>query len=126
MEYFKINGHDYSMYTNSLVITKQHNYDMITSAGGKDRITYRYARRLIDVGIIPLDSETMAQLLADINQFRVTVSFLEPETNTLVENLECIVPQNLVEYYTIQAGNVKYKALSLRLQEVNYIGGVVS
>lgn len=123
--FFKINNNDYSMYVNQLTITTQHTFEQKTTAGGKDRITYRYSRRIIDVGIIPLNDTVMARLLNDADKFRVSVSFRDPKTNELVENLECIIPQNVVEYYTIQAGNVSYKAFSLRLQEVNYIGEVV-
>ena len=126
MEYFlKINGNDYSMYVNQLIVTTQHTFETKTTATGKDRISYRYPRRIIDVGIIPLNDATMVKLLNDLDSFRVSVSFRNPKTNTLIENLDCIIPQNTVEYYTIQAGNVSYKAFTVRLQEVNYIGEVI-
>lgn len=120
--YFKINGNDYSMYVNKLQVGTEHNYEMRTSAGGADRVTYKYNRKILEVGIIPLDSEAMARLLSDVNQFRVTVSFRDPITNAMVEDMPCIIPSNLVDYYTIQAGNVTYKAFSLSIREINYIG----
>ena len=123
--FFKINGNDYSMYVNKLQVGTEHFYEQKSSASGSDRITHKYKRRVIEVGIIPLDDATMMRLLTDVDKFRVSVSFRDPLTNTLVENMTCIIPNNIVEYYTIQAGNVKYKAFNLQLKEVNYIGEVV-
>ena len=125
MSYFlKINNHDYSMYVNKLQVGTEHHYALKSSANGADRITYKYKRRVVEVGIIPLDEVAMMNLLTDVDQFRVSVSFRDPLTNTLVENMDCIIPNNIVEYYTIQVGNVMYKAFSLQLHEVNYIGEV--
>ena len=123
--FFKINNNDYSMYVNKLQVGTEHHYTIKSSANGADRISYKYKRRVIEVGIIPLDDAAMLRLMSDVDQFRVTVSFRDPLTNTVVENMNCIIPNNIVEYYTIQVGNVKYKAFSLQLQEVNYIGEVV-
>lgn len=123
--FFKINNNDYSMYVNKLIVGTEHFYDMRTSANGADRITHRYKRRTLEIGIIPLDDTAMTNLLADVDKFRVSISFRDPQTNTLVENMTCIIPTSLIEYYTIQVGNVKYKAFSLQIKEVNYIGEVV-
>lgn len=126
MSYFlKINDNDYSMYVNKLKVGTEHHYSMKSSANGADRISYKYKRRVIEVGIIPLNDAAMTSLMTDVDKFRVSVSFRDPQTNTLVENLDCIIPNHIVEYYTIQVGNVMYKAFSLQLQEVNYIGEVV-
>ena len=126
MSYFlKINDNDYSMYVNKLQVATQHHYQQESSASGADRITYKYKRRVIEVGIIPLDDAAMMNLMNDIDKFRVSVSFRDPLTNTITENMNCIIPNNIVEYYTIQVGKVQYKAFSLQLQEVNYIGEVV-
>lgn len=121
--FFKINGHDYSMYVNKLVVGTEHNYNIKTSAYGYDQINYKYSKRVLEVGIIPLDDAAMMNFLTDINKFQVTVSFLDPATNTMVENLPCIIPTNLIEYYTIQAGNTKYKAFSLQIKECKTKGG---
>ena len=122
--FFKINDNDYSMYVNKLQVGTQHHYQQRSSANGADKITHKYKRRVIEVGIIPLDDAAMMRLMNDIDKFRVSISFRDPLTNTVVENMTCIIPNNIVEYYTIQVGNVKYKAFSLQLQEVNYIGEV--
>lgn len=123
--FFKINDHDYSMYVNRLQVGTEHFYNLKSSANGADRVSHKYKRRVLSVGIIPLDDAAMANLLSDVDRFRVSVSFRDPSTNMLVENMTCIIPTNLVEYYTIQAGNVSYKAFTLQLNEVNYIGEVV-
>ena len=120
--YFKINGNDYSMYVNKLQVGTEHNYKMETSAGGADRVTHKYSRKILEVGIIPLDGEAMARLLSDVNQFRVTISFRDPRTNAMVEDMPCIIPRHLIDYYTIQADKVMYQAFSLTIREINYIG----
>ena len=122
--FFKINGNDYSMYVNKLIVGTEHFYEQKTSALGADRITHKYKRKTLEVGIIPLDDATMTKLLTDIDKFQVSISYRDPQTNLLVENMSCIIPNNLVEYYTIQAGNVKYKAFSLQIKQINRIGGV--
>ena len=122
--YFKINDNDYSMYVNKLQVGTEHFYNMKSSANGADRISYKYKRRILDVGIIPLDDAAMTRLLTDVDKFRVSISFRDPLTNTLVEDMTCIIPNNIIEYYTIQVGNVKYKAFNLQIKEVNYIGEV--
>lgn len=123
--FFKINGHDYSMYVNKLIVGTEHTYTAKTSAYGYDQINYKYSKRTLEVGIIPLDDAAMTSLLTDVNKFKVTISYRDPTTNTMVENLPCVIPNNLIEYYTIQAGNVKYKAFSLQIKEYKTKGGAV-
>ena len=118
MSYFKIDGTDYSMYVNKLKVAKEHIYKGQTNAAGNLLVKYVNTKRIIEVGIIPLDSEAMARLQTDINKFKVLVSYRDPETQALVENITCIIPHNSVDYYTIQADNVKYKAFSLELKEL--------
>lgn len=122
--FFKINDNDYSMYVNKLQIGTEHFYQQKSSANGADKITHKYKRRTIEVGIIPLNDIAMMRFLTDVDKFRVSVSYRDPSTNTLVENVTCIIPNHIVDYYTIQVGNVKYKAFTLQLKEVNYIGEV--
>ena len=121
--FFKINGNDYSMYVNKLIVGTEHNYEIKTSALGADRVTHKYKRKTLEVGIIPLDDATMMRFLADVDKFQVSISYRDPLTNTLVENMTCIIPNNLIEYYTIQVGNVKYKAFSLQIKEIKGRGG---
>ena len=118
MNYFKINGHDYSIYVNKLKVAKEHNYKGMTNAAGNTIVKYVTTKRIIEVGIIPLTTDVMQSLQADIKQFKVAISYLEPETNTLVENVSCIIPQSSVDYYTIQADNVKFNAFTLTFTEL--------
>lgn len=118
MSYFKINGTDYSMYVNNLKVAREHIYKGQTNAAGNTIVKYVNTKRIIGVGIIPLDDEAMARLQADINQFKVTISYLDPHTKELEENVSCIIPQNSVDYYTVQVGNVKFKAFSLEFKEL--------
>ena len=117
--YFKINGTDYSKYVNKLKVAREHIYKGMTNAAGNLLVKYVNTKRIIEVGIIPLDSTTMKQLQTDINKFKVTVSYLDPETGALVENVSCIIPHNSVDYYTVQgADNTSFKAFSLEFKEL--------
>ena len=118
MAYFKINGHDYSMYVNQLKIGNQVTYKSAVNAAGNTVVKYVATKRLFTVGIIPLDDSAMAALHKDINNFKVSISYREPSTNELVENVQCIIPLNEVEYYTIQADKVMYKAFLLTIKEL--------
>jgi hypothetical protein len=116
--FFKINNNDYSPYVNALKVGTQHNYKMETSALGSEKVTYYNTKHIIEVGIIPLDTEVMAALQKDINKFHVSISYRDPETNLLVEGITCIIPQNLVDYYTIRADKTSYNAMTLTFTEI--------
>jgi hypothetical protein len=118
MTYFKINGVDFSMYINKLKVGREHIYKGMTNAAGNLLVRYVNTKRIIEVGIIPLDSAAMKSLQEQINKFSVTISYLDPETGVLEENVACIIPHNSVDYYTVQAGNTKFKALSLEIKEL--------
>lgn len=116
--FFKINNNDYSMYVNKLVVGTEHNYKSMATAAGNTIVKYVNSKRVIEVGIIPLDDIAMKNLLTDVDKFQVTISFRNPETNEMTENINCIIPNHLVEYQTIQVGKVRYKALSLQIKEL--------
>lgn len=118
MAYFKINNVDYSMYVNSLVISKETNYTAQTNAAGDSVVDYINSKREIEVGIIPLDDAAMAQLQTAIDAFNVSISFRNPKTNALEENVNCIIPETEIEYYTIQVNKVMYNALTLTFIEL--------
>lgn len=118
MAYLKINGNDYSSIVNILKVDKQVTYKAATNAAGNTVVKYVTTKRNFTVGIIPLDDAKMKALQADISQFKVSISYRDPETGELVENVNCIVPLNEVEYYTIQADKVMYKAFLLAIQEL--------
>lgn len=118
MSYFKIGNNDYSMYVNQLKVNKTATYNIQTNAAGNSVVDYINSKRVIEVGIIPVDDEAMAKLQADIDAFNVSISFRNPKTNVLEENVNCIIPTNSVEYYTIRANKVSYKALVLQFTEL--------
>lgn len=118
MAYFKIGNNDYSMYVNELNVSTETNYNSQTNAAGNTVVDYINKKRTISVGIIPLDDRAMADLQADIDAFNVSISFRNPKTNALEENVNCIIPSNEVEYYTIQVNKVLYNAFTLEFIEL--------
>lgn len=118
MAYFKIGNNDYSMFTSELKISTNHNYNAQTNAAGDTVVDYINKKRTIQVTIIPLNEDIMAQLQTDINAFNVSLSFLNPETKVLETNVNCIIPKNEPEYYTIQIGKTMFKAMQLVCEEL--------
>ena len=116
MAYFKIGKTDFSNIVNELKIDKTSNYNSQTNAAGDTVVDYINTKRIIEVGIIPLDDTDMANLQTAINDFDVMISFRNPRTNQL-ETIFCIIPESGVEYYTIQANKVMYKAFKLKFIE---------
>jgi hypothetical protein len=118
MSYLIINDVDFSMYVNKLKVAREHIYKGMINASGNTLVKYVNTKRILEVGIIPLDAAAMANLQGVINEFKVRVSYLDPETGALEENVSCIIPHNSVDYYTIQAGNTSFKAFALELKEL--------
>lgn len=116
MAYFKIGKTDFSSIVNELNINNTSNYNSQTNAAGDTVVDYINTKRIIEVGIIPLDDTTMAELQTAINDFDVMISFRNPRTNQL-ETIFCIIPESGIEYYTIQANKVMYKAFKLKFIE---------
>ena len=117
MAYFKIGKTDFSNIVNELKIDKTSNYNSQTNAAGDTVVDYINTKRIIEVGIIPLDDTDMANLQTAINDFKVMISFRNPRTNQL-ETIFCIIPESGVEYYTIQANKVMYKAFRIKFIEL--------
>lgn len=118
MAYFKINGKDYSNIVNALKVNKSAHYNAQTNAAGDTVVDFINHKRAIEVGIIPLSDTFMAPLQADLDAFNVSISFLNPQTNLLEENVNCIIPETEIEYYTIQVGNVSYNGMTLKFTEL--------
>lgn len=118
MAYLKINDIDFSMYVNELRVTNTHNYNSQTNAAGNTVVDYINKKRTIEVGIIPVDDEVMANIQAVIDNFNVTVAFRNPKTNVLEEGVNCIVPSNDTDYYTIRTDKVMYEAMKLKFYEL--------
>ena len=118
MAYFKINNIDFSMYVNELKVDTENNYNAQTNAAGDTVVDYINKKRSIEVGIIPLNDTAMANLQTAVDAFNVSISFRNPNTNQLEENVNVIIPSSGVEYYTIRADKVMYKAFSLQFIEL--------
>ena len=117
MAYFKMDGTDYSMYVSSLKITTNNHYNSKTNAAGDTVVDYINYKRVIEVGIIPLDDTVMAKLQNVLDDFNVVISFRNPRTNA-IEGANCIIPSTGIEYYTIQVNKVMYKAFTLKFIEL--------
>lgn len=118
MAYFKIGNRDYSMYVKELSVETETNFNKQTNAAGNTVVDLINKKRTINVGIIPLNDTIMKQLQEDIDAFNVKISFLNPKTNLLEENVNCIIPSNEVDYYTIQVDKVLYNEISLEFEEL--------
>jgi hypothetical protein len=60
----------------------------------------------------------MVALQTAIDAFNVSLSFLNPRTGALEENVNCIIPEDAVEYYTIQAGKTMFNAFTIDFIEL--------
>lgn len=118
MAYFKINNIDFSASVNELDISNVSNYIAQTNAAGNTVVDYINKKRIITVGIIPLNAADMISLQDAIGNFSVNISFLNPVTNVIEENVACIIPDNAVSYYTIQAEKVLFQAFTLTFTEL--------
>ncbi len=117
MEYFKIDGIDFSMYIKELNISKESNYNAQTNAAGDTVVDYINAKRTIEVVVIPLEAADMAIILNAVEPFNVSISFRNPLTNQL-EEVNCIIPSTDIEYYTIQVNKVMYNEMTLTFTEL--------
>lgn len=118
MSYFKIGNTDFSYCVNSLKINSNAVYTSQVNAAGNKVVDYVNTKREIEVGIITINDEIMKALLTELEAFNVSISFRNPKTNLLENNVNCIIPSNQIEYYTIQDGKVMYKEFTLTFTEL--------
>ena len=69
MEYFRINGIDFSPFVSSLKVNSEVNYNAQTNAAGNTVVDYINTKRKIEVGIIPMDNKKMMDLLFQLESF---------------------------------------------------------
>lgn len=118
MTYFKITNMDVSPYVSGLKISKAANYFAETNAAGNTVVDYINEKRTFEVTIIPMEADAMMNaLLSRIKQFNFYITYLNPETKAL-EEVNVILPNKEIEYYTIQAARTMYKAFTLKLIEL--------
>jgi hypothetical protein len=118
MAYFKINGTDFSQYVNELKVKKSSNYNAQTNAAGDTVVDYINTKRQIEVGIITLNESDAQTILAAVEGFNVLISYRDPRTGALVENVNCIIPDTDVDYYTIQSNKVMLNDFKLKFTEL--------
>lgn len=118
MAYFKIGEVDFSKYVSGLKINEAANYNAQTNAAGDTVVDYINTKRTISVSIIAMDAAAMIEIQRAIDAFNVLISFRNPKTNELAENVNVILPANEVDYYTIQINKVLFKAYTLTFTEL--------
>lgn len=118
MAYFMINDIDFSHYVKSLKVKTSNSYNAQTNAAGDTVVDLINKKHEIEVGIIPLTETDMAPLLAAIDNFTVLISYRDPRTNELFQRMLCIIPEDEVDYYTIQINKVMYNELTLNFIEL--------
>lgn len=118
MAYFKIGSTDFSAYVSGLKISTDVNYNAQQNANCDTVVDYINKKRTFEVEIIPLDSTIMAELLAAIDAFSVSISFRNPATNLLETGVGCIIVSHDISYYTIQDSKVMYQKFNLKFNEL--------
>lgn len=115
--FFAINGYDFSPYVNELKVTYIHNYNPQLNAAGDTVVDYINNKRIIEIGIIPVDSEAMTFLSQVLGYFDVNISYRDPITQSM-ETCHCACPTYDISYYTIQSKKVMYQGFRLKFQEL--------
>lgn len=118
MSYFKINDIDFSKYVSALKIGKANNYTSQINAAGNTVVEYINAKRTIEVTIIPLNEADASQLLNEVDKFAVRLSFRNPKTQALEENVNCIIPDDDISYMTIRADKTMLSQFTLQFIEL--------
>lgn len=119
MSYFKINNQDFSSLVSSLKV----GYETLVSensgrnANGDTVIDVINKKFKVYVGLRHMTQEEMSSFLAAIENYVISVSFLEPKTNS-IKTITAYTGIPEPEYYTIQDNKVLYKPLSLNFIEL--------
>lgn len=117
MAYFKIGNFDLSQYVSGLKVSKAANYTSQTNAAGNTVVDYINTKRTFEVSFIAIDNNAMRTIQNLMDWFQMNITFRNPQTGE-EEQVLCILPSNEVEYYTIQADKVLYKAFNLTFIEL--------
>ena len=118
MSYFKVNGIDFSSFVKELEVQREEIYNAQTNAAGDTVVDYINSKRTIEVGIITLGEDDASRLLNAVNSAVVSISFRNPLTKQLEENVNCLIKKKKVDYYTIQANKVLINEFSLKFEEL--------
>ena len=118
MAYFKIEETDFSPYVSGLKVGTKVGYNSQQNANFDTVVDYVNKKRTIEVEIIPLDSITMKAILSAIDDFNVSISYRNPKTGLLENEVNCIIDNYTVSYYTIQSSKVMYQKFNLKFIEL--------
>lgn len=121
MNYFKINGQDFS----SLVKSMKVGFETLVAddsgrnANGDMFIELQNINKKckVYIGLRYTTQEEMESFLAAIEGYKVNVSFLNPKTNS-IKTITAYTGTPEPDYYTIQDGKILYKPLSLNFIEL--------
>lgn len=116
MAYFKINDTDLSSYVAELNVKNSNKYISQTNAEGDAVVDFLTNKRTIEVEIIPLE-EADFRIVLNAIVFNPTISYRDPKTGNLT-TANCIIDDNEIKYYTIQANRVMYKKMTLKFKEL--------
>ena len=116
MAYLMINGNDYSSFVNELKVGTEANFNAQTNAAGNSVVEYINSKKTLEIGFIPMSDNSLIRLMNDAS-FHSQITYRNPLTNDL-DTIDCILASNELEYYTIQAGKVLYKAFVLTFTEL--------
>lgn len=122
MAYFKIGDTDFSGYVGGLTVKTQQKFNSQTNAAGNTVIDRINEKKTVTVSFVPLGDTAVYTLLNTIKTARtnsgyITITFLNPETNTN-GTINTWVADTNVSYYTIQSGNVRLKAFTVTFTEL--------
>lgn len=119
MSYFKINGQDFSSLVSSLKV----GYETLVSdnsgrnANGDTVIDVINLKHKVYVGLRHTTEAEMRGFLAAINDYVVSVSFLDAKTNS-IKTITAYTGTPEPDYFTIQDNRILYKPLSLNFIEL--------
>lgn len=117
MEYFYITNWDVSKYVSGLKVSKAANYSAQTNAAGNTVVDYINTKRTIEVSFILFDDAFMLALQTRLNKFNFDIKYRNPDTRE-IETVNVILPNQEIEYHTIRADKIQYKAFTLTFVEL--------
>lgn len=117
MEIFKIYDYDFSHYVSSLKISTKTNYNAQTNAAGNTVVDKINDKRIVEVGIIPLNEADANFLLQLVAGFQLNIWVRNPADGSTMW-LQTIITDSDIEYYTIRSDKQMLKAFNLKFTEL--------
>jgi hypothetical protein len=100
-----------------LKISTKQNYNAQTNAAGNTVVDKINDKRVVEVGIIPLNEADANLLLQLVNSFQVAIWVRNPVDSSLMW-LNTIITDSDIEYYTIRDDKQMLKAFNLKFTEL--------